>query len=179
MTIKTDRLTIRRFMPQDAAGLFLYLSDPAVVRFEPYPPMSAEACGAAAKDFSQSQAFWAICLPEGMLIGQVYLAEENQQSWELGYVFHAAYHGRGYAAEACRALLAWAFSQKKAHRVFAHCNPDNISSWRLLERLGMRREAHHLRNVCFHKDAMGHPLWQDTYVYALLASEWKCIAKKA
>lgn len=171
--LSTNRLALRHFTPRDGAGLYSYLSDPAVVRFEPYAPMPREACDAAAQSFCESEDFWAICLEDGTLIGQVYLAEGDRQTWELGYVFHAAYHRQGYATEACRALLAWAYGPKKAHRVYAQCNPANTASWRLLERLGMRREAHHIQDMYFDKNTRDRPLWQDTYVYAMLAAEWK------
>ena len=58
-----------------------------------------------------------------------------------------------------------------AHRVYAECDPRNLPSWRLLERLGFRREAHFRQNLYFRKDAGGAPIWKDTYVYALLESD--------
>ena len=64
------------------------------------------------------------------------------------------------------------FANRHAHRVIAMCNPLNEPSWRLLERLGMRREGHLRRNIFFKRDEGGCPLWQDTYLYGILASEW-------
>ena len=52
-------------------------------------------------------------------------------------------------------------------------NPLNTASWRLLERLGMRREGYLMQNIVFHRDEEGQPLWQDTYAYAMLAEEWE------
>jgi len=52
------------------------------------------------------------------------------------------------------------------------CNPLNEPSWRLLERLGMRREGHLIKNIYFKKDECGNPIWADTLEYAVLASEW-------
>ena len=75
--------------------------------------------------------------------------------------------GRGYAREGCQALIGEAFRQG-THRIYAECDPRNEASWRLLERLGMAREAHLRQNVYFWTDEQGFPQWKDTYVYALL-----------
>ena len=57
------------------------------------------------------------------------------------------------------------------HRIYAECDPENTRSWKLLEKAGMRREAHLIKNVYFHTDDNGLPKWKDTYIYALLKSE--------
>lgn len=169
--VQTKRLTLRRFTPEDGQGLYSYLSDPEVVRYEPYPPMSLVECTCEAVRRAQDPAFWAVCLRgSDTLLGNVYLEARAFKGWELGYVFARDAWGHGYATEAARALLHKVFTEG-AHRVYAECNPDNAASWRLLERLGMRREAHFLSNVCFITEPA--PVWQDTYVYAVLADEWR------
>lgn len=90
----------------------------------------------------------------------------------LGYVFNAHFQRQGYAFEAAHALVDGVFQHQGAHRVTALCNPLNTASWKLLEKLGMRREGHLLQNVFFKRDAQGDPLWADTYEYAILAQEW-------
>ena len=64
------------------------------------------------------------------------------------------YQGNGYATEAARALVNDAFTNNNAHRVIARCNVLNTASWKLLERLGMRREGHLLQNVWFKRMRM-------------------------
>lgn len=86
--------------------------------------------------------------------------------------FTPKYYGKGYATESCRAIIDYGFRELKVRRVVAMCNPDNISSWKLLERLKMRREGHHLKNIYFKEDENGKPIWNDTYEYAVLADEW-------
>lgn len=170
--IETDRLTIRRFQPGDWHALHAYLSDPEVVRFEPYSPFTEAASRYEAIARAGNSAFWAVCLKDGgQLIGNLYLDRRDDMAYELGYVFSREAWGHGYASEAARALVTKAFSEG-AHRVFAQCNPENLASWKLLERLGMRREAHFKANVQFSKNAG----WQDTYVYAILESEWGATA---
>jgi RimJ/RimL family protein N-acetyltransferase len=76
--------------------------------------------------------------------------------------------GRGLGTEAVRELVRHAFDDLGLRRVIAECFADNEPSWRLMERIGMRREAHHELDS-LHRD-LG---WQDEYVYALLADDWR------
>ena len=179
--IETARLVLRRFLPEDGDALFDYLSDADVVKYEPYDVLSKEQCRQEAIRRSETPAFWAVCLKENdKLIGNVYFEQQQPPedlAWELGYVFNKRYQGQGYATESCRAILDYAIKFLQARRVIAACNPLNTASWRLLERLRLRREGHLLKNVYFHRDSLGNPLWQDTYVYAILAVEWDTLTK--
>lgn len=174
--IVSDRLTLRRFTPQDATGLFEYLSLPEVVHFEPYDPFTMEQAIAEAERRSHLDEFLAVCLnSDDRLIGNLYFQGQDPNdwgNWELGYVFHSAFQGMGYATEACQALLRHGFSDLGVRRVVAMCNPDNTPSWKLLERLGFRREGHLRQNVSFRNDTDGNHIWQDTCMYALLAEEF-------
>ena len=67
---------------------------------------------------------------------------QDFDTWELGYVFNENYHKKGYATEAARALLDDVYRNHNARRVVAMCNPQNQSSWKLLEQLKFRREGH-------------------------------------
>ncbi len=95
--------------------------------------------------------------------------ETDFESKELGYVLNRNYWGKGFAAEACAAVIQAALSAG-AHRIYAECDPKNAASWKLLERLGFVREAHFRQNVYFWTDRQGQPIWKDTYVYSLLAT---------
>jgi len=165
---------IRRFTPDDWRDLHEYLSQPEVVRFEPYDAFAEKASKKEAARRAEDPGFWAVCLREsGKLIGNVYLGQQAFDSWELGYVFNREYHGKGYATEAARALLDDVFANRNARRAVAMCNPLNEASWRLLERLGFRREGHFIKDIYFKRDASGNPIWCDTYAYGILAEEWK------
>ncbi len=172
LPISTRRLTLRRFCATDAAALHAYLSDPAVLRYEPYPPFTLEQAESEAVRRADNPAFYAVCLQSGALIGNVYLARGEFDTWTLGYVFNRQYWGHGYATEAATAIIAHGFDVLGARRIIAYCNPLNTSSWRLLERVHMRREATMLQEVYFHTDDAGQPIWQDTYVYAMLKQEY-------
>ncbi len=172
--METERLVVRRFRETDWEDLYEYLSDERVVEYEPYPPLTKMQCRQAAASRMESDDFWAVCLKvDGKMIGNVYLAGRDQKNWEVGYVFNHIYQKQGYATEAVVALISDIFCNQNAHRVYAECNPENVSSWRLLERVGFHREAHLRKNVYFNCSGDGTPLWQDTYIYGLLEDEWQ------
>jgi RimJ/RimL family protein N-acetyltransferase len=87
---------------------------------------------------------------------------------ELGWVFDPAHAGHGYATEAVEALLRIGFEDVGIRRIVAYCFADNQASWRLMERVGMRREAH-TRSDSLHRTGR----WLDGYAYAILADEWR------
>ena len=173
-TLNTQRLRLRSFFPGDWKDLYEYLSDPQVVRYEPYPPFTLSQCYKEAKQRAKNPAFWAVCLTEGgKMIGNLYFEKQGYDTWSLGYVFNPRFQRQGYATEAAMGLLNHAFSTGQVRRVVAMCNPDNEPSWRLMERLGMRREGYQRENIYFHTDPAGNPIWQDTYQYAILDKEWR------
>ena len=87
---------------------------------------------------------------------------------ELGWVLDPAYAGRGLGTEAVVALLGVCFETLGLRRVVAQCFADNTASWRLMERVGMRREAHTVRDS-LHRSGR----WLDGLSYAVLAQEWR------
>ena len=168
MRLETERLLLRPYVEEDLDGFYACVSDPEVVRYEPYRPMSRDEARQALESRLGNEEFWALeRKADGTYVGNLYLGRRDFQSMELGYVLARGHWGRGYAWEGCQALMKAALRQG-AHRIFAECDPQNQASWRLLERLGMFREAHLCQNVYFWTDERGFPLWKDTYVYALL-----------
>lgn len=171
--METERLLLRRFVKDDWHDLYEYLSQEEVVKYEPYNVFTKEQAKQEAINRSNNPDFWAVCLKETeKLIGNIYLSEQAFNTWELGYVLNSNYHGKGYATEAAIALVENLFVEDKAWRIVAMCDPLNTASWKLLERLHMRREGHLLKNVWFFKDENDVPLWKDTYEYAILKEEW-------
>ena len=86
---------------------------------------------------------------------------------EIGYILHPDHQGQGFAAEAGEALLRLGFDGLGLHRVIGRCDARNRASARVLERLGMRREAHFVRNEIVKGE------WTDELVYAMLEDEWR------
>jgi len=85
----------------------------------------------------------------------------------LGYLIDPVHAGNGYATDIARTLLDLAFTELGLHRVTAGCFADNVASWRVMEKLGMRREQHGVRDS-WHAE-LG---WIDGYTYGILAEEW-------
>lgn len=171
MEIATERLYLRPFEKRDAEDMYVYLSDPEVVRFEPYAPYTRAMCDEEAANRAENPNFIAVEW-HGHVIGNIWLGRADAYTFEIGWVFNRLYQGKGYAAEAARAVIGQAFSTQGAHRVIALCDPHNAPSCRLCERLGMRREAHMKKNVFFFRDEKGCPIWKDTIQYAVLDEEW-------
>ena len=86
---------------------------------------------------------------------------------ELGYLIDPDHAGRGFATAIAGAILELAFTELGLHRVTAGCFADNVASWRVMEKLGMRREQHGIRDS-WHAE-LG---WIDGYTYGILAEEW-------
>jgi RimJ/RimL family protein N-acetyltransferase len=105
---------------------------------------------------------------EGHYIGRIGMKRSDAElrAAEIWYVVDPPYQGKGYATEAARALIGFAFEQLGLHRVWADADPRNPPSLRVMERIGLRREAHHLENVCIRGE------WCDSIIYAMLRREW-------
>ncbi len=156
------------------ARFFEYLSQEEVVKFELYRVFTREQAKQEAINRSEEPDFWAVCLKDtGKLIGNIYLSEQEFETWELGFVFNRNYQGKGCATEAATALVESLFANNKARRIVAFCDPLNTASWKLLERMNMRREGHLLKNIYFFKDENDEPIWKDSYEYAILKEEWQ------
>src|SRR5262245_20286421 len=153
--IHTSRLTLRPFVDSDLDDLYAFHSHPEVARFLYWNPRDRDQTkraldskkAAVALETEGSSLVLAVEL-NGRVIGEVSLvwrSREHQQG-EIGFVFHPEFQGQGYATEAARAILELAFSEAGLHRVYGRCDARNAASYRLMERLGMRREAHFLQN---------------------------------
>ncbi len=113
---------------------------------------------------------FAVVLPgENRVIGEagVFIKELPKSEGDIGWMLHPEFQGRGYATEAAQALVRYAFEERGLHRLTSGCEVRNTASWRLMERLGMRREAHHRQSQWAQDE------WQDEYLYALLRDEWR------
>ena len=169
--IITDRLILRAFRESDYDDLFEFLSQLEHDEFEGYPGITYENGRKHLAYRVGSEEFYAVELTEtGRVIGNIYCGNRDFSAKEVGYIINKRYQRRGYASEALRAVVQSAFDNG-THRVYAECDPRNTCSWRLLESVGFRREAHFRQNVFFNRDETGEPVWKDTYVYAVLKDE--------
>lgn len=175
--LKTERLLLRPITDADFDDLFAFQSDPEVARYVMWETRTeatmrealAKKAGDTRLEREGDELSLAVVAPPGdRVIGEVGLVwvSERNGVGELGYVFHPGHHGRGYGREAARELLRVAFEDAGLHRVIARCDARNTASWRLMAGLGMRCEAHFVRNEWFKGE------WADELVYGMLAEEW-------
>lgn len=165
----TERLAIRKFVADDFEDLADILTDRDVTYFEPYETFTKEACIQEAINFSKSKEFFAVVL-ENKVIGKIYFSDKDFGSYEIGYTFNGEYQGKGYAYESVKGMMTYAFSVMGVRRIFAEINARNTKSIRLIERLGMRKEAEH-KELFPRKE--NENVFDDFYVYALLKKEFK------
>jgi RimJ/RimL family protein N-acetyltransferase len=177
LPLETERLRLRAFTLDDVDATHAVYSRPEVVRWlyhEPWTPAVAAEKVAARLPWVQlaadgSPLFLAVEEKEhGTFLGDCMLRVANveHREGEIGFVLHPDHQGRGYATEAARELVRVAFDEAGLHRVIARCELRNDASLRVMERLGMRREA------CFVENEWVKGEWQSELVYALLEREW-------
>jgi [ribosomal protein S5]-alanine N-acetyltransferase len=168
MNIETKRLIIRNFELTDEIDLREYMLQRVNALYEAYPDFTADKSRKEIAFRSKSDEFFAIELTEEhKVIGNIYMGKRDYNTRELGYVLNELYQHRGFGSEAAAAVLEYFFTQG-VHRVYAECCPQNTPSWKTMEKTGMQKEAHFKKNVSFHTDAEGKPVYWDTYVYAIL-----------
>jgi RimJ/RimL family protein N-acetyltransferase len=177
MELHTTRLTLDALRPDDAESLFRYRADPLVSRFQGWCPASVteassfiEGLQAIRLDTPGSWFQRAIRLRgNDMLIGDVglHFADNADATVELGISLSPLHQGQGLAAEALSGVLAFVFENLGKHRVTGSVDPRNTASLRLLERVGMRKEAH------FRESLLMDGAWVDDVIYAMLDREWR------
>ncbi len=173
----TQRLRLRPFVRGDVDAVFAYRSREDVARYLFDQAMSRDECALAIQQRTTQLALEAEndriilaveTLDEGVLVGEMSLIWRSVEArqGEVGWIFHPDHQGRGYAREASVRLLDLAFGEADLHRVYARCDAGNTRSWGLMERLGMRREAH------FREHGLFKGGWDEEFYYAMLRREW-------
>jgi len=175
---RTERLSVRPVRTDDFEALWQIRRLESVARW----------MGAESKDLAAFSAFLGsgdrmgktlVIEHEGRLVGDLMLAPEDPWAQvevvdravgvqaEIGWCLDPAQGGNGYATEAVRELVRLSFEELGFRRLVAHCFAANEPSWRLMERIGMRREAYNVKDS-LHRSGE----WMDGMSYALLAEEW-------
>jgi [ribosomal protein S5]-alanine N-acetyltransferase len=175
-TLLTARLRLRPFTDADADPLFALHSSALVLRYWDAPPWSERvraarfiaACRQMADEGSGARVA-VERVSDGAFIGwcSVTRWSPDYRSASMGYCLDDAAWGRGYATEAARALLVWAFGTLDLNRVQAETDTRNAASARVLEKLGFVREGT-LREDCVVNGEVS-----DSWVYGLLRREWQ------
>jgi RimJ/RimL family protein N-acetyltransferase len=175
-TLHTARLRLRPFDDSDRDALFALQSNAHVLRYWDSPPWSdrprAERFITACRQMAEEGTGVRLAVDrvsDGEFIGWCHLTRWNPdyRSASMGYCFDDAAWGHGYATEAVRALLQWAFDTIELNRVQAETDTRNTASARVLEKLGFVREGT-LREDCVVNGEVS-----DSWVYGLIRREWQ------
>lgn len=177
LPIETERLTLRRYTEADYDDLVKLQSNDDVTRFLLYDSKTpeevrqslAKRLADVPMDADGQALTLAVVLREsGQHLGEVvlFMYSAAHNTGEIGFVFHPEFHGRGYAAEASVEVLRLGFEGLGMHRIIGRLDARNTGSANLLRRLGLRQEAHFVRNEFIKGE------WTDELVFAMLADEW-------
>lgn len=177
--VRTERLLLRRATPGDLDATWAFWRLPEVYEWLGAATPTYEAYRERYLREKRLEGLLVVELRDGPVIGDLGLRIED--GWaqeevtgqakgvqgELAWVFDPAFGGKGYATEAVRALVDLCFGRLRLRRLHADCFAANEPSWRLMERIGMRREQHTVRESLHRTKG-----WLDGLSYALLAEEW-------
>lgn len=186
--IRTERLTLRPMTLDDVDDIHAYQSLPEVCRYLLFEPRTREAVAEKVAFYSTALSLekdgdflqLALELPAtadapARVIGDSYFSVKSVSNLggEIGWTMHPDFTGQGYASEAATAVLDLAFTRLGLHRVAADLDPRNEASIALCRRLGMREEAHFIKDLAFRGE------WADTGIYAILDREWEARSSHA
>jgi len=178
LPIETERLRLRFTTPADLEPLLAIQSREDVTRWLYWGPRDeAEvrdslALKLAATAIAADGDAFTLAIERkdtGAYAGDamVWATSHEHRQGELGYILHPDHHGHGHAGEAAAALLGLGFTCFGMRRIVGRTEARNVASARVLEKLGMRREAHFAENEYVRGE------WQSEVVYALLEAEWR------
>jgi len=179
--LDTERLTLRPFVEDDFDAMHAMRANADVARYLYQGPASPEetrdrlARLIPVTAWTKEDDWFSVAVVErasGIMVGDLafHWVSERDRTAEVGFVVDPRHHGRGFATEAARAVIDWAFATAGMHRVIGRTEARNAASGRVLEKLGMRLEAHFVENEWVKNE------WQSEHVYAVLEHEWARLA---
>ena len=178
MMIETERLLLKPFCKDDLGIIYQLYSDEEIMRYMPNEYMDWEMAERHLDKIVQAwdatplidREMLVLDKHSGEKIGRCHIhLDPDTDSAMIGWLLLQKDWGKGYATEITKALMHQAFDSLQVRRVCALCHPDNIASWRVLEKCGMRREAHYKEKCRYIKH--GLVSWQDELEYAILKTE--------
>lgn len=176
INILTERLELRCITPLDAESIFEYRSSEEVGKFQTWRPKLLKEV----EEFISEKVSRIPNIPDtwyqlGIIIKEnnefigdvgIHFCDEDNLQVEIGYTLSEKYQGKGYATEAVTGVIDYLFNVLNKHRITASVDPQNKKSITLLERIGMRKEAHFKKSFLFNNE------WVDDVIYAILKEEW-------
>ena len=175
--LETERLILRKFKEDDFAAVHSYASCAENINYMVWGPNSEEqtrafinmAIAEANETPCMNYQYAAIKKDTNDLIGACNIALSGDEA-EIGWILHRDYWKHGYGTEMGKVLLSFGFDRLHLRRILAHCDAENIGSYRVMEKIGMRREGLFIEGRPSHK--LSDKEYGDELSYAILKSEW-------
>jgi len=174
--MSASRVHLRELLVDDWPDVHAYSSRPEACRFQAWEPNTpeesrafVEAAVAAAQQRPQTRFPFAIVLTgatRAIGVGELHVRSYPFRTGEISYILHPDYWGQGLGTEVARQLLRKGFGELKLHRIYATCDPRNVASARILQKVGMTYEGR-LRDTILIRDG-----WRDSDMYSILEGEW-------
>ena len=175
--LETERMLLRRFTPDDFEAVHSYAGVWENILYMVWGPNTQEETQA----FIRMAISWAEEIPcanyqyaavlkdTGRLIGACNLALSGKEA-EIGWILHRDCWKQGYGPEMGRAMLQLGFEELNLHRIIARCDAENYGSYRVMEKIGMRREGLFIKGRPASK--LSGQEYGDELSYAILKEEW-------
>ena len=168
MYIETPRMIIRDFTRSDAADLHeIFGDDETMENCEPAYDFEKTKEFLTSFCVGRNGAVAAVHKESSKMVGYILFNELEMGVFEMGWFFNRSFWGKGLAFESCKAVIDYAFAERKAHKVFAE-TIDAGKSVGLMQKLGMQLEGIQRRQTWDN-----HGNWADLYLYGLLEADWR------
>lgn len=168
MHIETLRMIIRDFVPEDVADLHEIFGDNETMAYcEPAYDFQKTEKFLTSFCISRNGAVAAVHKESGKMMGYILLNEFDEGVYEMGWIYNRNFWRQGYAYESCKGVIDYAFTELKAHKVFAE-TIDAVKSVGLMKKLGMQLEG-----IQRSQTRDNHGNWADLYFYGLLKDDWR------
>jgi [ribosomal protein S5]-alanine N-acetyltransferase len=180
MQLETERLLLREFVAEDWAEVLAYQDDPLYLRYYHQTEVTAQGARDFVQMFLDQQAaqprtkfqLALVLKAEGRLVGNcgIRINDVEQREANIGYELASRLWGQGLVTEAARCIVDFGFRELGLHRIHSWCIAQNVGSYRVMEKIGMRQEGR-LREKEWIKGQ-----WHDHLLYAILEHEWRALA---
>lgn len=174
IALRGNVVLLRDLTSADTSAVHAIVGDSSVTKWLSFDARDREEAAAMVAGVVDRQAqeprteyYLAVCAAGGELVGFCRLGLSGVQAAKLGYAIRPDTQGCGYATDACRTILRFAFRDLGLHRVSAAVGPDNLASVAVLRKLGFQHEGR-LRDHVHTNGA-----WRDSDLFSLLAAEYE------
>ncbi len=173
ITIETNRLLLRNYKVTDFEDILKYFSDEEVSKFEDFYPMSEKQVRNMIAEWKDmDNRLVAELKIKRKVIGSVGYWIDDEGHYCIDYDFNPRYCAQGYATEASDALVHYLFESVGICAIYGDCDVRNVSSWRLLERLGFQRIST-LDHQSYKNDKNGNSIFIHTFLYELKKAQFR------